>query len=294
MGVKNIDGLMESATNFMINAKAVVSHFSRFFISLLLIAFAGVITFPMLFVLNLALKTSQAYFREPASIASGLQFQNFVEAWTLGGFQHYMLNSALVVLMSLAILFVVTALATYALVEFDLPAKGLVLLVIIAGFMVPPEVLLVPLFTIINELGWINQYQSVIVTYVGFSIPFSVFLLRQFFTTLPDSFAEAARMDGCSELEILSYVYLPLSIPAIATILVYQFVLLWNEFLYAIIFLPQDSMRTTPAGIMALRGGYYQDPPVLAAGVLIAALPTILVFLVFRNYFIKGFMPSQL
>ncbi len=272
------------------NLVAVYSAFSQFFSTVIAITFASMLIFPILIILSMAMRPTREVFADPVSMPSALNFENLLGAWSAGGFSHYVLNSVIVVGIALVVLVVVSSLAAYALVEFDLPRKEWLLLAIIAGFIVPPEVLIVPLFMIMNDVfGWINHYRALIIVYVAMGIPFSVFFLRQFFMMMPDSYAEAARLDGCSELQVFSRIYLPLSIPAVATVAVFQFVLFWNEFLYALVFLTRDELRTAPAGLLAFQGGHETDYAMLAAAVLIAALPTILVFLAFRNQFIRGF-----
>ncbi len=263
--------------------------FRTFFLTVFGATVAGLLLFPLYIVFSMALKPSHEFFADPLGPPSELHLENFVTAWTTGGFSTYVLNSVVVVTVSLLLLVLISSLAAYALVEFDVPWKNLALLAIIAGFMVPPEVLIAPLFALMEALGWRNAYRSVIVVYVAFGVPFSVFFIRQYFTTLPGSLAEAARLDGCTELQVFSRIYLPMSIPAITTVTVFQFVLYWNEFLYAIVFLTQDSMRTAPAGLLAFQGAHETDYTLLAAGVIIAAIPSVIVFIAFRNSFVRGF-----
>lgn len=263
---------------------------STFLSSVVVVIAGGFVLFPIVILLLTALKTRSEYFEDPLALPESLQFENFVEAWSVGGFQTYMLNSVIVSFVGLAILLAITTIAAYALVHFDLPYGKLILLVVIAGFMVPPEVLIAPLFPMMDSLGWINHRRSLIAVYVAFAIPFSVFFLRQYFVKLPKEYAEAARIEGCSEFQIFSRIYLPLSLPAIAAVFVFQFVWFWNEFLYAIVFITQDSSRTTPAGLTAFQGAYGQDFTLLATGIIIAAIPAVIIFLILRKYFVKGFL----
>lgn len=261
------------------------------FLSSIIVLIAGVLVlFPIIILLLTALKTRSEYFEDPLALPASLQFENFAEAWSTGGFQTYMMNSVVVAFVGLAILITVTTMAAYALVQFDLPYGRLILLVVIAGFMVPPEVLIAPLFPMMDSIGWINTRRSLIAVYVAFAIPFSVFFLRQYFVKLPKEYAEAARLEGCSEFQIFSRIYLPLSIPAIAAVFVFQFVWFWNEFLYAIVFITRDDMRTAPAGLTAFQGAYGQDFTLLATGIIIAAIPAVIVFLILRKYFVRGFL----
>lgn len=264
-------------------------HFKRLMLALLTSLVAAAVLLPLWVVTTASLKPDREFFAGAINPPSEWQFQNLIDAWTIGGFSGYMLNSLIVVTVGLTILLTICLLAAYALVQFEIPKKRYILLGIIAGFMIPPEVLVVPLYNMMDGLGWLNQLRSVIIVYVAMAIPFSVFFIRQFFISIPGSLAEAARMDGCSEFQVFSRVYLPLSVPAVTTVFVFNFVLFWNEFLYAIIFLTRDQVRTAPAGLLAFQGQFSQSFTMIAAGVIIAALPTIIVFLLFRDYFIRGF-----
>ncbi|WP_129113959.1 carbohydrate ABC transporter permease [Halegenticoccus tardaugens] len=249
---------------------------------------AGVFLVPILLLLVTSVKSKTEIFTSPLALPQELQIENYANAWTTGGFDQYFMNSVIVVSISLVSILLLASLAAYALVQFDFPADDFMLVFFLAGFMIPPQVLLVPLYTIMNALNLLNTYFSLIFAYVAFGLPFSVFLLRQFFVTIPDTYAEAARMDGCTELQVFFRIYLPLSMPALAAVAIYQFVFLWNEFLYAIIFITDDAKRTLPAGLMAFQGQYAGDWAQLAAGIVIAVTPTVLFFLVFQRQFMRG------
>ena len=289
MATKNTPNVLGTATEYGESLLNAVTHFKKLFAALVAAFGAALVILPLWVIGTASLKEDPEYFDSALAAPNEFRLENFIEAWTTGGFSTYVVNSLIVVTVGLTILIAVCALAAYALVQFDIPKKRLILVGIIAGFMIPPEVLVVPLYTFMDALGWLNQLRSVIVVYIAISIPFSVFFLRQFFVGIPSSLAEAARMDGCTEFQVFTRIYLPLSIPAITVVFVFNFVLFWNEFLYAIIFLTSDAVRTAPAGLLAFQGQFDQSYVLQASGVIVAALPTIVVFLIFRNYFIKGF-----
>ena len=256
--------------------------------TLLVFVVAGVFLVPLGLLLVTSVKSKNEIFANPLALPEQIQFQNYMNAWTTGGFDQYFMNSVLVVGISLVCILILSSLAAYALVQFDFPASNFMLVFFLAGFMIPPQVLLVPLYTIMNALNLLNTYYSLIFAYIAFGLPFSVFLLRQFFVTIPDTYAEAARMDGCNEFQVFYRIYLPLSLPALAAVAIYQFVFLWNEFLYAIIFITDDAKRTLPAGLMAFQGQYAGDWAQLAAGIVIAVTPTVIFFLIFQRQFMRG------
>jgi len=256
--------------------------------TLLVFVLAGVFLVPLGLLLVTSVKSKNEIFANPLALPEQIQFRNYMNAWTTGGFDQYFMNSVIVVGISLVCILILSSLAAYALVQFDFPASNFMLVFFLAGFMIPPQVLLVPLYTIMNALNLLNTYYSLIFAYIAFGLPFSVFLLRQFFVTIPDTYAEAARMDGCNEFQVFYRIYLPLSLPALAAVAIYQFVFLWNEFLYAIIFITDDAKRTLPAGLMAFQGQYAGDWAQLAAGIVIAVTPTVIFFLIFQRQFMRG------
>lgn len=267
---------------------AVKSEFGRVGSTLVLFLLVGFLYFPIGIFLISTFKSGAEIRRDPMSLPSEWQYENYILAWTEGNIQTYFLNSVFVVALSLILITVIACLAAYAFVQFDFRAKTMLLIFIVAGLMIPTQVLIVPLFTLMNFLNLLNTFASLIITYVAFAMPFSIFLIRQFFIGIPDSYAEAARLDGASELQIFYRVYVPLSAPALAALAIYQFVFLWNEFLYVITFISRDDTRTLPAGLLAFQGRYTDDWPLLFAAIVIAVLPTVIFIAIFQRYFIRG------
>lgn len=266
-----------------------VQNSFRLMVSLFLILMAGIIVFPIYIIFLTAARPSEEIFSDPLSLPSEVSIQNFTYAWFEAGISQYFLNSVIVVVTSLSVMLLICSLAAYAFVRFEFTAKQYVFYFILAGFAIPPQIILIPEFLIMNELGLLNQYLGLIIVYVTFGIPISVFFIRQYLITLPDSYAEAARLDGCSEFQIFSRIYMPMSLPALSAVGVVQFVWLWNEFLYAILFMTSDDTRTITAGLIHFTGDFITDWGGLAGAIFIAILPTIIVFYAFRNQFIRGF-----
>ncbi|ELZ32640.1 putative fructose-amino acid permease [Halogeometricum pallidum JCM 14848] len=279
---------MSTESDYGIPVREIGSELVEKLSGLMAFVVTGIFLVPIGLLLVTSVKSRTEIFTNPLALPAEFQFENYANAWTTGGFGQYFLNSVIVVGISLVFILLLSSLAAYALVQFDFPADNFMLVFFLAGFMIPPQVLLVPLYTIMNALNLLNTYYSLIFAYIAFGLPFSVFLLRQFFVTIPDTYAEAARMDGCNELQVFFRVYLPLSMPALAAVAIYQFVFLWNEFLYAIIFITDDTLRTLPAGLMAFQGQYSGDWAQLAAGIVIAVTPTVIFFLLFQRQFMRG------
>jgi ABC-type glycerol-3-phosphate transport system permease component len=160
----------------------------------------------------------------------------------------------------------------------------------VALMAIPPVVMIVPLFVLYTRLELISTYQGAIVIYAGLITPFSVYLLTTFFRTLPKELFEAARIDGAGDLLILWRIVIPLSLPALLTLVVVNALYVWNDLLIAIIFLQDDSKRTLMAGISVFQGRYDNQIPLTMAGMVIASAPMIILYIAFQKYFIQGLM----
>ncbi|WP_114577232.1 carbohydrate ABC transporter permease [Saliphagus sp. LR7] len=205
-----------------------------------------------------------------------------------------MLNSVIVTLSVVASVVVTSCVVAYSLAKLDWFGRQFTYNFILVTMMIPGVLLLIPQFIIVVELGWVNTYQAMIVPFAISS--FGIFLLAQFFKQLPDSLIDAARMDGCSELDVVFRVVLPNSLPAIATVALFTFMNRWNEMLWDLIVIRNEAMYTLPVSItLFARTGLYGDSTgPLMAGATLLAVPTILLFLLLRRYFISGVTMSGL
>jgi ABC-type glycerol-3-phosphate transport system permease component len=205
-----------------------------------------------------------------------------------------MLNSVIVTVSVVASVVVTSCLVAYSLAKLDWFGREFTYNFILVTMMIPGVLLLIPQFIIIVWLGWVNTYQAMIVPFAVSS--FGIFLLTQFFKQLPDSLIDAARMDGCSELDIVFRIVLPNSLPAIATVALFTFMNRWNEMLWDLIVIRNENMYTLPVSItlFAKTGLYGSSTGPLMAGATLLAVPTILLFLLLRRYFISGVTMSGL
>jgi ABC-type glycerol-3-phosphate transport system permease component len=153
---------------------------------------------------------------------------------------------------------------------------------------IPPVVMIVPLFVSMVRWQLINTYQGTILIYTGLLLPFSIYLMTNFFQTIPHEIVEAARMDGCSTLGVFWRILLPLSAPALVTLVVVNALWVWNELLIALVFMQKDELKTLMVGISALRSRNYVDIPATMAGLTIATIPIVVVYMLGQRYFIRG------
>jgi ABC-type glycerol-3-phosphate transport system permease component len=163
-----------------------------------------------------------------------------------------------------------------------------VFLFIVAGMFFPPQVILIPLFKLFNQMGLIDTLWPMIIVHTAMGIPICTLLMRNFFTAVPNALREAALVEGVNEWQILTRIALPISLPAIAVLATLQFTWIWNDFLWPLIFTQSDDVRTVMLGMVFLRGQYSVAWGVQGALALLASLPTLIVFLFFQRYFIRG------
>jgi ABC-type glycerol-3-phosphate transport system permease component len=178
--------------------------------------------------------------------------------------------------------------AAFGLVRFDFWGRDLVLGSMIALMVIPPVVLVIPLFSLGVQLNLINTFRFVILIYVGLMLPFSIFMLTSFFRTIPSSLIEAATIDGASSWGVFRRIVLPLSAAPIATLGVVNLLWVWNELLIALVFLQDDSKKTLMVGITGYQSRYNLNVPAIMAGLTLATLPVVTVYLFGQRFFVRG------
>jgi len=222
------------------------------------------------------------------SAPTSLYLGNFAEVLGNPAVHRYFLNTLLVTLPATAVSISLGALAGYVFAKLPFRGSNALFLVIVAGMFFPPQVILLPLFRLFNGLGLIDTLWPVIIVHSALGLPICVLMMRNFFATVPNALREAAIMEGASEWQVLTRVVLPLSLPALAVLATLQFTWIWNDFLWPLIFTQSDNKRTIMIGIVNLKGQYSVAWGVQGALSLVASLPTLLVFLFFQRFFIKG------
>jgi multiple sugar transport system permease protein len=196
------------------------------------------------------------------------------------------LNSTIVAVSETLLTLALDAMAGYALARLEFPGRRLVFGVVVASIMVPFQVTLVPLYLIFQQAGWLNTYQALVLP--GLSRAFGVFLMRQFFLTLPRDLSDAARIDGASPLAIFTRIALPLVRPALAALGIFTFLRSWNEFTWPLIAISRNDMMTLPVALSRLLGSFFVEYGIVMAGATVAALPLVIVFFVAQRQIIQG------
>jgi ABC-type glycerol-3-phosphate transport system permease component len=259
---------------------------------LLLATFVALV--PTAYMIATALKSNAEYAGDPVGFPDTPVLDQFKAALVDNPFLNWMANSAILVVGAVLISAVVSALAAYAIARLAFPGRNALFAVSTSLMAVPPVVMIVPLFVLYTQLDLISTYSGAILIYAGLITPFSVYLLATFFRTLPEELFEAARIEGAGDLKILWLVVLPLSLPALLTLVVVNSLFVWNDLLIAIIFLQDDAKRTLMAGLSVFQGRYNNQIPLTMAGMVIASAPMVILYIAFQKYFIRGLMAGAI
>lgn len=260
--------------------------------SIVLLVYVLVVTYPLFWTVINSLKSTQEIYTSSWSLPSEWMFSNYVDAWN-GGVSSYFLNSFIVSASSVGLTVYISALCAYGLIRYKGPAGNALLLFLIGGLLVSPEVSLVPLYELMQVTRFHDSYLALIVPYVAYRLPITILLVRAYFLTIPSELDEAAYIDGYSSWKIFHKIYLPLSKTILITAGVLTAYYTWNEFLFAIIFIDSDSLKTIPSGLMAFRDALQTNWGVLLAGLVISAIPLIVAFIFLQKSFIRGMISGS-
>ena len=259
-----------------------------------LIAYAVITLLPFLWMLVTSFKEPRDVFRLPPNFIPTMlfteePFENYTEIWTKRDFVIYFRNSAFVSFMAAIGQVFATSLAGYAFARLDLPGKNWLFALVLATAFVPVEVTIIPEFLIMRGLGWIDTFLPLIVPsfLVG---AFGTFMLREYFGSLPNDYADAAYVDGATPFQIFWKVYLPLAQPALVSIFVIAFINNWDELLRPLLFLNSNELKTVPLGLMSFVSQYEASWTLLMAGSVISTLPLILIYMLTQRYVLQGFV----
>ncbi|HUC17823.1 MAG TPA: carbohydrate ABC transporter permease [Acetobacteraceae bacterium] len=254
----------------------------------LLILLSVVSLYPLWFAIQTALKTPQAYALDPSGIPRAPTLENFFSLFDVMPFGRWMLNSVVVSFISVAAATLIAVLAAYAVVFGRFWGQRAFFSLNIALMALPPVALIVPLFTFMVQVGLINTLPSVMLIYTILVIPFSVFFLVNFFRELPLELIEAATIDGASHVRILFQIVMPLSVATTATLIIVNAIWVWNELLFSLVFLQNNTQRTLMAGLALFQGRYSTNEPLVMAGAFLSILPLVILYLGSQSFFVRG------
>jgi multiple sugar transport system permease protein len=248
---------------------------------------------PIIWMLLSALKPSAEVFTTPPTLfGSEVKFSNFVEARNYLPFGRFILNTVFVAGIGTLITLVASAMSGYAFARLNFRFRGGLFVLYLSTLIVPQEVIVIPMFLVMQRLGWVNSYQALILPWAFTA--FGTFLLRQFFLTIPRELEEAAKIDGCGHIRILRSIIIPISAPALAVLAVFTFISYRNSFLWPLIIINDTAKMTVPLGLDLFLGQQGQRWELLMAAATISMVPTVILVLALQKYLVRGIALSGL
>lgn len=244
---------------------------------------------PVIFIVVTSLKSTAEVMNSSAfALPQQFFFENYASAWQKGRYNTTFLNSVIITLFKVPVGLLLSAMAAYALARIDMPRKKFMLALILFGTMIPFQVMLAPLFTLVNDFGLLNTYIGLWLPYIAFGVPYQVFVLHGFFKEVPKELGEAALIDGASHFTIFRRIFLPISLPVLSALFIMDFVATWNEFAMALVIMLDGKNWTLPLSLMAFQGEFGSDFGPLNAAITTTVAPAVIVYLIFQRYFISG------
>jgi N-acetylglucosamine transport system permease protein len=244
-----------------------------------------IVIVPFLWVVLSSFKTTKEILASPFSLPAHWSFGNYVHAWTDAGIRQFFLNTVIVVGAALVLVMLLGAMCAYVLARFTFPGSRFIYYLMLAGLTFPIFLAIVPLFFVLKNLELINTLPGLIMVYVAFALPFTVFFLYAFFKTLPDDVYEAALIDGAGEWRTFFRVMLPMARPGMAAVAIFNFLGLWNQFLLPVALNTDQSRYVLTQGMasFASQAGYAVDFGALFAAVVITVVPVLIVYVIFQR-----------
>ncbi|ACX64349.1 carbohydrate ABC transporter permease [Paenibacillus sp. FSL H8-0457] len=255
-----------------------------------LMAYLLVILYPFLFVLFSSVKVdNQSIATNPFGLPSTLVFDNYVNAWVSAKISTYFWNSLYIGVLSACLSILFAAMLAFAVTRMRYNRiSAIIFQCILIGMLIPNNSLLLPIYGIMRQLDILNTHMALILPYVANAIPFSVIILAAFMRSLPGEIEEAAVIDGLRSGGLFARIILPLTVPAIVTVFIINFLGNWNEFLLANYFLSNDELRTLPVGMVGFRDAYNMNYAQMSAGIVFSVLPVLIIYAVLQEKIIEG------
>ncbi|MFD5032309.1 carbohydrate ABC transporter permease [Streptomyces sp. NPDC058405] len=263
--------------------------YGQYGLELVMTAAAAVFLFPVYALVTLAMKDPRQIAESPLSPPDPPTLGNFGDAWSSASLGPALLNSTIITVVSLLLLIVLGSTGAYYLAR---RARGLgygLYILFLLGIVLPFQLGMVPLYKLVDDLGWLGTYHGMVLFYTGIQLPFTVFLYTGFIRALPPDYAQAALIDGCDHRQAFTRIVFPLLRPITGTVIILNAVFIWNDFFTPLLYLGGSGKETVPVRVFSFVGQYVSDYGLVFAGLVLAALPILVVFLLLQRYVIKGF-----
>ncbi|HHW48203.1 MAG TPA: carbohydrate ABC transporter permease [Clostridiaceae bacterium] len=244
--------------------------------------------YPVIIMILTSFKSNLDIIKYPLSLPKSLYLDGYKNAWVKGQFSTYFVNSIIIAFFSLIAIIILSLMASYGFARYRFKMSSLLYLYFLAGIMIPIKLGSANLFRMMRSLNLIDRLTSVILVNIAMSIPISILILTSFIKQIPDSLEEAAKIDGCKSSKILWWIVVPIVRPAIATVTIMNFLPIWNDFYFPLLFIRKENLKPIPLGIAQFFGEYQTDWSIIFAGLTIASLPTMAVYLFMSKQFIQG------
>ncbi|WP_246358603.1 carbohydrate ABC transporter permease [Paenibacillus phytorum] len=256
-----------------------------------LIAFGILMVVPFVWMLSTSLKDNSLIFSFPPKwIPDPIKWRNYQEAASSFPYYQYFWNTFYITALTIAGVLLTSALAGYAFARMQFPLRNQLFLVVLSIMMIPGQVIMIPIFLLVKDLGWMDSHLSLIVP--SLVSPFGIFLMRQFYLSMPKELEDAASIDGCNPIRTFFSIFLPLSKPALATISVFTFIGTWNSFLWPLLLISTKSKQILTVGLLQFQNMYATQYNLLMAATLLVLLPVFLVYMFAQRYFVEGIAGS--
>lgn len=277
-------------------AKATEGRVLNFFSHGMLVLWAFMVVMPLLWAVMTSFKTDRDIFSSPWALPDRLHFENWSRAWTSANMSDYFLNTVIVVGFSLLGTMLLGSMAAYVLARFDFPGNRFIYFLFIGGMSFPIILALVPLFYVMQNLSLLNTLPGLILVYIAYSLPFTVFFMTAFFRTLPSSVAEAAFVDGASHTRTFFQVMLPMAKPGLISVGIFNFLGQWNQYMLPTVLNTEPDRKVLTQGLvqLAVSQGYKGDWSGLFAGLVMAMLPVLAAYIVFQRQVVQGLTAGAL
>ncbi|MFC4472339.1 carbohydrate ABC transporter permease [Streptomyces xiangluensis] len=268
----------------------------NFFSHGMLILWAFMVVMPLLWAVMTSFKTDRDIFSSPWALPDSLHFENWSRAWTEANMSDYFLNTVIVVGFSLVGTMLLGSMAAYVLARFEFPGNRFIYFLFIGGMSFPIILALVPLFYVLQNLSLLNTLPGLILVYIAYSLPFTVFFMTAFFRTLPTSVAEAAFVDGASHTRTFFQVMLPMAKPGLISISIFNFLGQWNQYMLPTVLNTDEDRKVLTQGLvqLAVSQGYKGDWSGLFAGLVMAMLPVLAAYIIFQRQVVAGLTAGAL
>jgi raffinose/stachyose/melibiose transport system permease protein len=260
----------------------------RLVVSIGLLLLALVFFFPMIWMVLSSFKTNRAIFRAPFDLPTSIDFGKWAKAWEVGQIGQYALNSAIVTAVSVALILGLGAAAAFAFSRYRFRGRSTLLSLFALGLLLPLQSYFIAQSRLFTDLAITDTRQALIIPYTAMGLPLAIYLLKVYMDALPEELWDAARIDGAGDLRVFRSLALPLLRPGLATVAIFSALSSWNEFLLALLYIQDDSLKTIPTGLLAFSTRYVTDYSLLFSALSIVTLPMIAVYVAFNRHIVEG------